>query len=172
MLYAVIAMALLGLVFANMALNRVRPKTTAEINEEQMAEQEKRMRDAQQNAPKTDPLSGGNTTDLVALAPDAVLGPAKVKPTITIGYKWTPVVQASPSTIENVITAITKMAPDFGVRVVDTDVVAGVPEGVSTDGRVIVPLSGDGSIPSSAAPIILQEVTKLRTGAPAPAVSP
>ena len=104
-------------------------------------------------APIPAPSSATNaeaSTSLVQLGPDTFVGDKSGKNTVTIGWAWTPDVQGDPSKVSRAIDEVKKAVPNAQIRVVNTDEVSGVPEGVSVNGKVVVPPSADGGFPAEA----------------------
>ena len=136
----------------NVISEKYRPKTEHELEAAAQKEQAEAAKNAQKNAPSPPPETGAApaTASLVMLGDEATLGAAQASSTITVGWSWTPDVQADPGKIWNGIQAVQKVAPSAKIHVVNTDAGADVPEGVSLDGAVIVPLAPDGSLPSGA----------------------
>ena len=155
------------------ALNeKYRPKSEKEMEAEQRQAQE----DAAKKAPKTGaaatpPPTPGQTgsgdpsasASLMQLGPDKVLGAKTAKTTITVGWSWTPDVQGDPNKVWGAVKALQQAVPNAQIRVVNTDEVSGVPDGVSIGGSVVVPPAPDGGLPSDQA-----TYKPLATGVPVP----
>jgi hypothetical protein len=162
-LIAGIVLALGGIVGLNMLQERNDPKYQERMEKERQREEAKK---AQEQAAKS-PAQGGGLTEqdpansLATFGAEKTLGQPNAKASVTVGWRWTPQVQADPRLVYGAIDALQKAAPSASIRVVNLDAKPGaVPEGVTVNGSTIVPAGPDGRIVAeavgTAVPSILQ----------------
>jgi hypothetical protein len=164
---AIGAMALAGLVMANIMAQKNRPRTEAELMQE---EQERQPKAPQSGAPpgqvNDDPppvamkkqsttddapkmLSEGN--DLAALGPDYTAPASGAKgPSVTIGYEWTPELQANPDALAQLVKKVQEQVPGAQLRLVNVDANPQTPAGIAINNTVVAPPGDDGNIGSDA----------------------
>lgn len=156
-LIAAIIMVLLILAGFNALAEKYRPKSEHEMEAEAKTQQaEAAKNDAGKTsatpAPDSAAPQGGSSPEasaaLMQLGPDKTLGAKGAKKIITVGWSWTPDVQGNPNKVWAGISALQKAAPDAQIRVVNTDAVPDVPDGVSVNGVVVIPPVPDGSLRS------------------------
>ncbi len=155
-------MALAGLVMANIMAQKNRPRTEAELAQEETERQAKapqpetspafddgpppvamRKQSATDDAPKT--LSEGN--DLAAIGPDYTAPTSKpAGPSVTIGYEWTPELQANPDALARLAKKVQELAPDVRLRLVNVDANPQTPAGIAINNTVVAPPGDDGNI--------------------------
>lgn len=155
MLLAVAGIAIGAMVVLNIIQYENRPKTSQEILAE---EQEKGATPPPNGRPTPPPAKDDAGVKLVALGPDARIGPADARKILTLGYYWTPEVQAEPMRVYGPIEMIEKMGASQGIaiRVVALDLpnAPKVPPGISENGKVIAQLRPEGGFEPQA----IQEV--------------
>jgi len=153
LLVAGVVVALGALLLLNAVMQRMDP--AVQEREAQEAAQKQQAEQAKKQPPPGMPGGGGDSGKLVALGDDAVVGNAKGTPSFVIGYEWTPEVQADPSKVYGVIDMISQAIPGARIRVVNVDTHPDVRAGISTGGKVVLPASPDGSIPTQGVPMAL-----------------
>jgi hypothetical protein len=160
-------MALAGLVMANIMAQKNRPRTEAEMMQEEQEKQPKAPQSeaaqgqvddgpppvAMKNQPATDDapktLSEGN--DLAALGPDFTAPTSKPGgPSVTIGYEWTPELQSDPDALSRLARKVQELAPDAQLRLVNVDANPQTPAGIAINNTVVAPPGDDGNIGSDA----------------------
>lgn len=135
---AVGAMALL-----NNAQYQNRPKTMQELQAEDEAQSKAHEQEHDRKPPGAKTAVATAADKLVELGPDTTLGPESAKKQVTIGYNWTPEVQADPMRVYGPIEMSLKMSRgELKVRVVNLDApgAPAVPPGLSVDGKVVARL--------------------------------
>jgi len=162
-LIAVIVLALGGIVILNRFQEMNDPKYQDRMEKERQREEAKK---AQEQAAKN-PAQGGGITEqdpanqLVTFGAEKVLGQPNARTSVTVGWRWTPQVQADPRLVYGAVDAVQKAAPSASIRVVNLDAKPGaVPEGVTVNDNTVVPAGPDGRIVaeavSAAVPSVLQ----------------
>jgi hypothetical protein len=146
-LAAVVVVAVGGMALLNKSQYDNRPKTMQELQAEEAmkAPPDTHEADRKPAGVKTGAPSPGDK--LIDLGPDAVVGEAKAPRTMTIGYRWSPEVQADPMRVYGPIEMVTKMSQGgVKIRVVNLDApgAPAVPEGLSSEGKVYVRLRPEG----------------------------
>jgi hypothetical protein len=134
---AITAFALGGMAILNKVQYDSRPRTSAEMSEEaqkeqekQQAEMEKQQREAALRAPAGE--------DLASLGAEATFGNEKsAKHKVTIGYEWTPELQADPSTLTMLVQDL-KKSSDVYLRVVNIDQNLDQEPGLFVDGKPLL----------------------------------
>lgn len=167
---AVVVMALAGLVGLNVMSNQVRPKT----DQERQAEEMERSKAAQSPNPAATPtpaavpsapsgrtgVSLADPNALVLSGAGSTLGSPDAKQEVVVGFSWTPEVQSDPTKVSNAVDALLKTLGSQGrVKIVNVDERPEVPEGVSIEGKVIVPAQNDGTIDPGAAQTVKQALS-------------
>ena len=144
--FVLVGVILAVVVALNIIAQNSRPKTEAELQAEQQAQAARSTPDTKKTMPSPAPPTASTPADdLTSLDADTTIGKGTGAPTVTLGWKWTPDVQADPSLVGKAVEAL-KNAGAARVRVVNTDAVAGVPDGLSVNGNVVVPLGENGSL--------------------------
>jgi hypothetical protein len=141
---AIIGVALLsigGLVLINKASLDSRPKTQQEMEAEEQAKQTP----ASSTPVSQEETSKGSDSDLVVTG-DLSAASGDGKKTLTLGYSWTPEVQANPRAIEQGMTMMKTYVAQkgMGFRTVNVDANPSVPDGLSIDGKQLAPLPENG----------------------------
>jgi len=161
-LIAVIVLALGGIVILNRFQEMNDPKYQERMEKERQREEAKK---AQEQAAKNPAQAGaadlGLANDLVTFGAEKVLGQPNARTSVTVGWRWTPQVQANPGLVYGAVDAVQKAAPSASIRVVNLDARPGaVPEGVTVNDNTVVPAGPDGRIAaeavSAAVPSVLQ----------------
>ncbi len=176
-LIAAIVLVLAVLAGFNALNEKFRPKTEKEIEAAQAEAAQAAASKGDKSgeaakAPTPAPSAAANpgaATSLAQLGPDATVGAQNGANTVTIGWAWTPDVQGDPDKVSRAIDMVKKAAPNAKIRVVNTDEVSGVPDGVSMDGKVVVTPAADGSFPAEAS---AYQGVGSGAGAKAPVVAP
>lgn len=155
MLLAVAGVAIGAMVLLNVVQYQNRPKTPQEL----AAEDEERMAKSGQPTPSPPPNRNDPAAKLVALGPDATIGPKDATKKLTLGYYWTPEVQGTPMRVYGPIEMIEKMgrsATGISIRVVNLDLPGApkVPPGIAFNGKILAPLRPEGGFE----PKMIQEV--------------
>ena len=156
-LIAAVVMVIAVVAGFNVIAEKYRPKSEHEMEEAEakaQADAAKVQADKSKTGASPAPASGepGQTADasLVTLGQEAFLGSKDGSKIITVGWSWTPDVQNDPGKVWNGLQALQKAAPNAKIHAVNTDEGSDVPDGVSVDGAVMVPLAPDGSLPATA----------------------
>jgi hypothetical protein len=173
-LIAAVVLALGGIAILNRFQEMNDPKYQERMEREKQREEAKK---AQEQAAKN-PAQGGLTADdpaneLATFGAEKVLGDAKATQTVTVGWQWTPQVQADPKLVYGAVDAVQKAAPRAKIRVVNLDAKPGaVPAGVTVNGNTIVPAGPNGSIPTEAVSAAVPSVLASSAASAAPATAP
>jgi hypothetical protein len=155
--------ALAGLVMANIMAQKNSPKTEAELQAEMQANAPKegappgfddqppplvpKKQSATDDAPKT--LSEGN--DLTAIGPDYTIPASSSNgPSVTIGYEWTPELQANPDVLAQLVKKVKERVPGAQLRLVNVDANPQTPAGIAINNTLVAPPGADGNIGSDA----------------------
>lgn len=154
LLIAGIGFALACFVILNMVMQRLDPKYQEELQHEaeRKAAEAQSAKSGQANggAPKdgVPPMAGGGFggNELAALGPDAVVGDKNGKTELTVGWRWTPDVQADPSKVYKTVDIMQKALPGVKIRVVNIDNNPSVKPGISQGAQTLMPLADDGSL--------------------------
>jgi hypothetical protein len=141
-LVIIILIAIAGMIGLNAISGRFTPKS----DEDEAAEQASAAPPATP-APAPTPMAVlHGPQELAAFSPGGDLGDTKAQDAITIGFSWTPAIQADPVLVFGTIDQLVHSFPDARIQVVDTDLDPSVPLGVSIDGTLVAPADTDGSI--------------------------
>ncbi len=138
---AVIGIALVGMVALNRMQFESRPRTMAE-----MVEERDKAIAAAKAAP---PEASAPTAPLLGIPEDVTLGEKGAARVVTLGYSWTPEVQSEPEKaaealrrLQTTLSSSSSAAkPAVRFRLVNTDVVRDVPEGVTCEGQHLADLN-------------------------------
>ena len=156
-LIVIVGMLLAMMVGLNVAASRFMGGREPEEAAESKAEESKP--DA---APRTGAAVEGPNS-LASLSPSWTTGPETAKDLVVVGWVWTPEVQANPALVHSGIMAVVDVvrAGSVRVRVVNVDAFPETPEGVSVNGKVVLPLGDDGGLrPESAAYAVRSELSQ------------
>lgn len=163
---AIAALAVVGLVFANVMANKNRPKTSAEIEREQQEAQDK----LSSPAPTAPPADAGDlnptdlksANDLAGLGPDITLPGGEAAKSVTLGYEWTPELQSDPGALAKIVEKLRADAPSAQIRLVNVDENPAAPRGISVNNKVVAPLGPDGNLSAAAANAAVAEIKKAK----------
>ena len=158
-IFAIVAIALAGLVGLNVMSNQMRPKSDHELEAEQKEQNSPVAAASPAAAPGFAPVAGApgavsasDPNGLVLAGQGTVSGSATAKKEVIVGFAWTPEVQSDPSKVSNAVEALQKsLGDEVRVKVVNVDESPDVPEGVSFGGKVLVTAQSDGMISPAAA---------------------
>lgn len=138
---AVVGIALVGMAALNRAQFENRPRTMQEM----MEERDKAMA----SVPPSPSAAHESAGPLLGISEDVAVGSKEASRVVTLGYSWTPEVQAEPSKAAEALQRLQKTLnrPETGgpfdvrFRLVNTDVVRDVPEGVTCEGKHLADLN-------------------------------
>ncbi|MBC8104519.1 MAG: hypothetical protein H7Z41_18240 [Cytophagales bacterium] len=168
---ALIGCALAGIVGLNIMSSRITPKTDAQLQAEAREREKASQPSATPTVPSAAPTaaaadSGSANTQnaLVRLGESSVLGSADAKQEVVVGFSWTPEVQSDPSKVSVAVDTLQKAVGDRArIKVVNTDELPATPEGISINGRLVVPAQADGAITPSAVGAVTQALSASQT---------
>lgn len=144
LIVGVVAAALFGMAGLNRMQHDIRPRTQAEIDKE-IKEQEERSKPAAAVAtPAPDELLAPDE-ELAALPAEIVFAKPRADREVTIGYQWSPEVQAAPEATARSIRNLLKLLKMIDqhleervrYRIVNCDALPEVPLGICLDGERI-----------------------------------
>ena len=138
---AVVGIALVGMAALNRAQFENRPRTMQET----MEERDKAMA----SMPPSPSASREPAGPLLGISEDVAIGSNEASRVVTLGYSWTPEVQAEPRKAAEALQRLqqtlnqpeTSASFDVRFRLVNTDVVRDVPEGVTCEGKHLADLN-------------------------------
>lgn len=141
----VVAVALLGMAGLNRMQHEGRPRTEAEIEQEVQAQKERAQKATAATPAPAEEEDLSAEEELVALPPEISFGKPRPDREITVGYQWSPEVQAAPretaQSIKNAIKMFKMMDGHLEERVryriVNCDAMPEVPLGIYLDGERI-----------------------------------
>jgi hypothetical protein len=142
LILVIVGACLGGMVLLNRAQFENRPKSENELREE---EESKAAAAPHQTQSYGDAPSMAG--ELLGLPPDASLGAKGANKVVTLGYSWSPEVQAEPQkaadSLKELRTYLEQAGSRMNVRfrLVNTDVQRDVPEGVSLEGKVLMEMN-------------------------------
>ncbi|WP_309707809.1 hypothetical protein [Armatimonas sp.] len=143
LLLAVVGVCLGGMVILNRAQFENRPKSENEIRQEE----ENKAAAAAPHQTQTYGDAPSLEGELLGLPPDASFGTKGSNKVVTLGYSWSPEVQAEPQKAVDSLKELRTYLDQVGARMnmrfrlVNTDVQREVPEGVSLDGKVLMEMN-------------------------------
>ncbi|WP_395094400.1 hypothetical protein [Armatimonas sp.] len=140
-LIAVVALSLGAMAVMNRAQYENRPRTEAEITEEQA----QKTKDSSTTPPSDPEREIPLQQELVSVPAVQEFGNLKAKRKVIVGYSWTPEVQSDPKNANDGLHAFqgmlekmsTKLNGSAHFRLVNTDVIRTQQPGVWLDGRLI-----------------------------------
>ncbi len=148
-----IGLLLLGIVALNVAAGRF-----AGGRDEETEAAETAAENTEAAAPA--PPRGADT--LARLPVDSTTGPADARREVTIGWVWTPEVQANPAAVYDAVQAVRKAVPgDVKVRVVNADAVPDAPAGIIVNGQTVTELPPNGALDAAQATEAVQHALGL-----------
>jgi hypothetical protein len=149
----IILLAIGGLIGLNVMGQKNDPIVQEKMAKDAEAEaQKKAMASGKQATPPPPPEQAPGANDVAAWGAEKTFGSPSGKPTIVIGWSWTPAVQGDPSSVYNALQAVQKVLPNAMIRVVNLDANSGAAApGVAVNGKVVVQPSPDGTFPPESA---------------------
>ncbi|MCX6366190.1 MAG: hypothetical protein NTX57_05715 [Armatimonadetes bacterium] len=143
LLLVIVGACLGGMVLLNRAQFESRPKSDSELRQEE----ENKAAAAQPRQTQTYGDAPNMAGELLGLPPDASIGSKGANKVVTIGYSWSPEVQAEPQKAADSLKELRTYLEQAGsrmntrFRLVNTDVQREVPEGVTLDGKVLMEMN-------------------------------
>jgi hypothetical protein len=171
----VAALALVGLVSINTFAQKNRPKSSAELIEEERAqaaaEEAKKGTPA---PPQVDPATGNVSSGAPSSSEinPALLGPefslpsraaGENAPEVSIGYEWTPDLQGDPERLAKLARQLQELVPQAKLRFVNTDANPDAKPGIVVNNQVVVPPDADGNINDASLKSVADAVGSAKT---------
>ncbi|MGC4047423.1 MAG: hypothetical protein QM758_26815 [Armatimonas sp.] len=177
---AIAVLAIVGIIFANVMAGKNTPKTEAQMEQEAQEASAKnsspgaspaaaaspgaepvamRHSEGGEYPPNVDLKDGNN---LAIMGTDTTLPGTKSTETVTVGFEWTPEIQADPSALTKILDKVKAAAPEAQVRLMNVDENPTAPRGISINSKVIAPLGADGNLNEAAADAAIAEIKKVK----------